>query len=210
MAGQRTTPGASGTRGEEGTRGARPRDDDRRESAPGRRPRTRRVGGALAAALLCVTAATCGALTGPADGERGILRVERADPAASTDVGAGPAATAGPGDATEGSIEAPGQVRVGERFTATVTTVGLDGCWEPLDERVSVDGLDAVIVPFDTDGAEEGAVCTQALVFLDHPVELSFEEAGEAVVRVEGRRVVGIDGSESEPLALEATVTVVP
>lgn len=154
-----------------------------------------------------VAAVACGDVTEPGEGQRGILRVE---PAGSDGSVVAAAAASGPGDATEGSLEAPGQVRVGERFTATVTTVGLDGCWEPLGEDVSVEGLRAEIVPFDTDATEEGVACTQALVFLDHPVELSFEEPGEAVIRVEGRRVVGPDGSESEPLALETAVTVVP
>lgn len=208
MAGVPTRAGdRPGTGSGRGRRGSTTPDDGGPERDAGRPSRTRRAGAALAAsALLVAAAAACGDLTEPGEGQRGILRVEPAGTAGS-EVAA--AAAAGPGDATEGSIEAPSQVRVGERFTATVTTVGLDGCWEPLGEDVSVEGLRAEIVPFDTDATEEGVACTQALVLLDHPVQLSFDEPGEAVLRVEGRRVVGLDGSESEPLALETTVTVV-
>lgn len=150
--------------------------------------------------LLVLAAAACSDLAGPIAAQQGILRFEAA----------GATTAEGPSDVTDGSVEAPETVRVGERFTVTVTTVGLDGCWEPVDEEVTVDGLAASIVPFDREGEEEGVACTQALVSLDHPVTLSFGQAGEAVIRVDGRRVVGRDQRESDPLVLETTVDVVP
>lgn len=120
--------------------------------------------------------------------------------------------TADPGGdvATRGSLEVPDTVQVGEGFTAAVRTVGLNGCWSAAGEDVSVEELTATIVPFDSTGRREGVACTTALVSLLHEVELSFGEAGEATVRVEGRRVIGQDGTDSEPMSLEAPVTVVP
>lgn len=165
------------------------------------RSRTRRLG-AVAAVLLASSLAAlgCADVAEPTDGVRGILRFESSATATAE----------GPSDVTDGSIETPDTVRVGERFTAAVSTVGLDGCWQPVGQTLSVEGLTAEVVPFDADRGDEGRACTQALVSLDHPVRLSFDEPGEAVVRVEGRRVVGRDQGESEPLTLEATVTVVP
>lgn len=152
-----------------------------------------------AVTLLTLAATACSDLTGPTGSQQGILRFEAARASAAE----------GPSDVTDGSLEAPEAVRVGERFTVTVTTVGLDGCWQPVDEEVTVDGLAASIVPFDRE-EEEGVACTQALVSLDHPVTLSFEQAGEAVIRVDGRRVVGRDQRESDPFVLETTVDVAP
>lgn len=167
--------------------------------------RLRRRAMPILAAGLAVAAAGCTAVSGPeTETVRGILSFEA------------PAATAlsadleGPSEATDGSLEVPDQVQVGETFTATIRTVGLDGCWAPVGEDVTVEGLTATVVPFDSRGDREGVVCTAALEFLDHAPQLAFQEPGEAVIRVEGRRVFGSDGAESEPMSLEATVTVVP
>ncbi len=160
----------------------------------------------LALAVAATVAAGCTVTSGPdTETVRGILSF---GPEGSGDA----PATADPGGdgALQGSLEAPDTVRVGESFPVTIRTVGLNGCWSSAGEDVSVDGLTATIVPFDSTGQREDVACTMALTSLLHEVELSFGEAGEAVVRVEGRRVIGREGSETEPLALEETVTVVP
>lgn len=189
-----------------------PRKSDETTAPPRARPSSlrkrslRKRAMALLVPGLLVSAAACTVFSGPeTDTVRGILRFQsdvETTAAASTDLD-------GPTDASEGSLEAPDTVRVGETFPVTIRTVGLDGCWAPAGEDVTVEGLTATVVPFDSTGDREGVACTMALVHLDHEVRLAFGAVGEAVVRVEGRRVVGRDGSESEPLALEETVTVV-
>lgn len=189
------------------------RDDLSLTRANPRRPtRGPATAGRLAAMLAsaALLAAWAGACTGPGDAaRRGILRFETA--------GEAPAAVRrhtsppreGPSGSTDGRIEAPEEVVAGETFTATISTVGMNGCWDAVDERVRVEGGVAVVVPFDTPDREEGVACTTALEFLEHPVHLSFDQPGDAVIRVEGRRVVGRDVRESEPLTLADTVRVV-
>jgi hypothetical protein len=156
----------------------------------------------LAAFGLFLTLSACDDATGPARGtNRGILEFS-----------AGTASTAAQTSVPEtlsGSIEAPDTVQAGESFPVTVRTVGLDGCWEPVMEDVSVSGLVADVIPFDSAEAPEGAACTAALELLDHGFSLTFDEPGEATIRVEGRRVVGRDFEEVEPISMEEQVTVV-
>lgn len=168
----------------------------------------RRPAGAAALILALAAVAACSDALSPDPVflERGILRFEPAAAPAS----AASTATDGPASVTEGTIDAPDQVQVGETFLVRVSTVGLDGCWEPVDAQVAVEGLTATVEPLDSRGDRENVACTQALEFLEHPVELSFAEAGEAVIRVEGRSVVGREEAETTPITLEATVQVVP
>lgn len=184
------------------SRRKRKKTDDRPGPRAGdRRPSRRTPLAAVAAAIvLSLAAIACGDATGPNAVSRGILRFEVAEVAD----------TEGPSGVTEGSIEAPDRVQVGETFIATVTTIGLNGCWRPVDEEVSMEGLAAEIVPFDTDARDEDLACTTALASLEHSVELSFDQPGEAVLTVQGRRVIGKTQDESEPLTLETTVSVVP
>lgn len=76
-----------------------------------------RAGGLVATlsavTLLTLAAAACSDTTGPNAPHQGILRFEAI--AAST--------SESPSGVTGGSVEAPAQVRVGERFTATVTVI---------------------------------------------------------------------------------------
>lgn len=185
-----------------------PRRNDEAKAPPRSRPASlRKRAMALLVPGLLISVASCTVSSGPeTETVRGILRFQpdvETTAAASTDPD-------GPADVTEATIEAPDTVRVGETFPVTIRTVGLDGCWAAAGEDVTVEGLTATVVPFDSTGDREGVACTMALTSLLHEVELSFGEAGEARVRVEGRRVIGREGSETEPMSLESTVTVVP
>lgn len=155
-----------------------------------------------------VAAAGCTVISGPGtETVRGILSIESSS---TTPVRAATTHAPSHADALEGSIEAPDTVRVDEPFTATVRTIGRNGCWEAAGEDVSVEGLTATVVPFDREDRPEDAACTTALVSLSHDVELTFREEGEATIRAEGRRILGLDSGESEPMSLEVTVVVVP
>lgn len=173
---------------------------------------TRRRSGLLLLGLAAAIAG-CTVSSGPGtERVRGILALGSAEEAAQAAEGAAQAAEPGGGDAaqtTSGSLEVPDTVRVDETFSATVRTVGMNGCWSAAGEEVSAEGLTATIVPFDSTGEREGVACTMALVSLVHDVELAFRRPGEATVRVEGRRVLDRGGRESEPMSLEATVAVV-
>ena len=86
-------------------------------------------------------------------------------------------------------VTAPDTVAVGQLFTVTVTTTGPNGCWRSESTEVEVDGLSAVITPYDVDEAEAnpGIACTQAIVYFDHEAELRFDSPGTAGIDVQGR-----------------------
>ena len=90
-------------------------------------------------------------------------------------------------------VTAPDTVTAGQLFTVTVTTTGPDGCWRKASTEVEIDGLSAVIRPYDVDEAEAtpGIACTQAIVHLEHEAELRFDSTGTAGIEVRGR-----DGSD--------------
>lgn len=157
--------------------------------------------------LVLALAAACTVTSGPGtETVRGILSIGPD----GTDTAATAASDLAEAGVLHGSLEVPDTVRVGESFTADVRTVGRNGCWSAAGEDVSVEGLAATVVPFDATGQQEGVGCTTALVSLRHEPTLRFDRAGEATVRVEGRRIIESGESESEPMSLEATVTVVP
>lgn len=78
-------------------------------------------------------------------------------------------------------------VSVGEAFTATVRTYGLDGCWEEDGTEVAIEGLDATVRPFDIDRSHELEGCYQAIQNFDHTATLRFDRTGAARVTFHGR-----------------------
>lgn len=86
------------------------------------------------------------------------------------------------------AVEAPDTVQVEQRFSVFVTTVGPHGCWRRERTEVTVSGLTATIVPYDVDTGRE---CTQMVVEITHTAELSFAQAGVALIRVRGRDATG-------------------
>jgi hypothetical protein len=93
------------------------------------------------------------------------------------------------------NVDAPDTVGVGQSFTVTVTTTGPNGCWRKDHTEVSVDGLEATITPYDFDEreADPHRACHNAVVYPEHIVELRFDAAGTAVLRVLGREGTGRD-----------------
>jgi hypothetical protein len=87
---------------------------------------------------------------------------------------------------TEPPIVLPGSVRRGVSFTATVTTFGSSSCIRPDGASVRIDGLTAEITPYDR-RAPRNSACTADLHPFPRPVELRFDQAGEALIRVRGR-----------------------
>jgi hypothetical protein len=87
--------------------------------------------------------------------------------------------------------QAPDAVRVGEHFTVTVVSYGSSSCTRPDGAEVRVNGLTAVITPYDEQAIGKGRVCTDDLRPYPRDVSLSFEEAGQALIRVIGRSFDG-------------------
>lgn len=73
--------------------------------------------------------------------------------------------------------------------TAVVTTYGSGSCVRPAGARVSVNGLTAEVVPYDSI-AIVGA-CTDDLRSYPREVRIQFDRAGDAVVIVKGRTLSG-------------------
>lgn len=149
---------------------------------------------------IALVLAACSDPTGPDDQRvKGIIFWSSATSLAT---GAGHLAAA-PVPPTDGEIEviqAPDQVVAGEGFTATITTIGADGCWRSDGATVEVEALTAEITPWDRAPTTDDEACATVLVALEREVSLRFDEPGQAVIRVFGRKVVNgdLDGAEEE------------
>lgn len=106
------------------------------------------------------------------------------------------------------AVAAPDIVTAGVPFTATVTTIGADYCWQAADAKVEMDDATAVITPYDSVLDDPDIGCAHAHRELLHPVRLRFTRPGEAVLRVHGRRVVGRDFDEDEAVVVEKRIRV--
>lgn len=149
----------------------------------------------------------CEMLTGPGSEERevGILQWLPA-PAALND---GPAylMAATP---SEIHVVAPETVTEGVAFGVEITTVGLNGCWQEDGADLTVSGTTATVTPYDlvvTEIDGEPAVCTAALKLLTHELQITFHEAGDGLLKVNGRIVQ--EGEEEEAQAIQHDVPIV-
>lgn len=82
-------------------------------------------------------------------------------------------------------VEVPDTVRAGEDFQVSVRTYG-GGCLSQDTTEVAVSGRLAQVVPYDLHSGE--GACPDVLRTFDHEAVVRFEEAGEAEVRIIGRR----------------------
>ena len=79
-------------------------------------------------------------------------------------------------------IEAPSAVSPGQSFTVTVSTFG-NSCVTPAGADVAIDGLIATITPYDVIA---GGICLDYLKPYPRALQLSFGQAGAAIIRVKG------------------------
>jgi hypothetical protein len=86
------------------------------------------------------------------------------------------------------------------RLPVTVTTYG-DGCFSKGETEVAVNGLFALVEPYDYVEMRSG--CVGVLRVFTHEASVQFAEAGTATVRVMGRRTW-----ESGVLSVDFTVVV--
>lgn len=163
-----------------------------------------KMGWTLTLAVL-LAAAGCDAL-GPDTGDRVVGILHMSESAASDASGLALSVTDDePGDWRRDALSAPDTVDAGVPFAATVTTTGLNGCWNEAGANVEESGNRIDITPFDRTGA---GLCTQEIVSLPREITLRFDEAGTGVIRVSGRRIFADDLERSEPIELERTVVV--
>lgn len=87
-------------------------------------------------------------------------------------------------------VDVPATARVGEAFTATVTTYG-GGCTREDVTPVTVKGLEADVRPYQLVPVDQNTPCTRELRITPRPVSITFATAGRATVRVRGRTEPG-------------------
>jgi hypothetical protein len=81
-------------------------------------------------------------------------------------------------------IQAPSAVRIGQSFTATISTFG-NSCVSAAGADVATDGLTATITPYDIVSWQH--TCLDYLAPYPRTVQLRFDQAGTATIRVNGR-----------------------
>lgn len=103
-------------------------------------------------------------------------------------------------------IEAPQSAVAGEPFEVTITTFG-GGCDDPGSAVVKTDALLATIEPYDFTVADEKTACPDILKMMSRSVQVTFQQPGEAVLRVVGLRV---DASNRDGVqeVIDRTITV--
>lgn len=100
----------------------------------------------------------------------------------------------------------PDEVDRGVPFTAVVTTALPSGCWSAGGQETSTAPLSARITVYDHRSNAE--VCTLLFGWATREIELRFDEPGEAVVRLVGRRVVGDAIDDGQEMVVERRVMV--
>lgn len=91
-----------------------------------------------------------------------------------------------PNDAPEAEvIDAPDTATVNQPITLTINTYGSSSCTTPDGAQVEVNGLTATIKPLDrVPRPNSNVACTSDLAARPRPVEVTFAEPGEALIRV--------------------------
>jgi hypothetical protein len=160
---------------------------------------------AVLIAAVVLPAAACNTITAPGPTGRQLGILEWQTTTAATVASAG-------NELQEQVLSAPDTVNAGVAFQAVVTTIGASGCWEADGATTNMTALQATITPYDfvrsrfADGSP--MFCTAALVSLPRTVTITFAQAGEARIRVEGRVVRNGDLTGSQPVAVEKNVIV--
>jgi heat shock protein HslJ len=105
-------------------------------------------------------------------------------------------------------VTAPENVVTGEDFEVTITTFG-GGCEEagPVSAIQTLDGA-TIFVYDETTATHPGVVCTTILKQLPHTVTLRFDEPGEKLLQIWGRRVSPEAGPLGEPTVIEHRIVV--
>jgi hypothetical protein len=106
------------------------------------------------------------------------------------------------------AVTAPDTVEAGVPFTIRVTTIGPSLCWRAAGAEVEQGAARAVVTPFDWTPESEEIGCADAVTHLPREVRLRFARRGDALLRVEGRRVVGRTLADTERVRVERRIHV--
>lgn len=106
------------------------------------------------------------------------------------------------------ALVAPDTVDAGSAFDIKVTTILPNGCWTrgPVETEVS-DHL-ATIEVFDRGPDDPWAICTLIYSWATREIGVQFDEEGEAIIRVVGRRIQGEDFQDVTKEIIEHVVVV--
>lgn len=162
-----------------------------------------RIAGIVTAVLFVSGLTACDTTTEPDGSGRliGILEWRLTDQTAS----------AAQTTSDEAALLVPDTVQAGVPFTATVTTLGANGCWREDGAAASVSAAIATIVPYDRILSQlegQAIACIDMIVRLPRDIELVFAGPGESLVRVDGRMIVDGDFTRTEPVTLVKKVIV--
>jgi hypothetical protein len=84
-------------------------------------------------------------------------------------------------------IDAPDSVLVGQAFTVTVYSMGVNACWQRVRDDVTIADSVATIRPIVR--VENSASCVGSATLLAHPVRMTFARSGRGLLRAIGQRV---------------------
>lgn len=156
----------------------------------------------------CGTADTATPSASPASGDA------VASPAPSENTDAAPSADAGApqpqrvgalleyqGENTDDVVTLPTTAKAGQAFQITITSFG-GGCESVGGADVKVEGMTATIDVYDMTVAGPAVSCTMELKRLPRTVDVTFAEAGNATIKINGIK------SDGSPVTIEKTITV--
>ncbi|PEN08793.1 hypothetical protein CRI93_03280 [Longimonas halophila] len=106
-------------------------------------------------------------------------------------------------------LTAPDTVQVGESFEVEVRTVAANGCYEADRVETERDALLIEITPYDRDPTDAETACPHVIGLLKRTLNLQFDTPGDALIRLNGQRVIGNDFSNRDDTVIEHDVVVV-
>ena len=111
------------------------------------------------------------------------------------------------GDTAAKAVVVPDSARAGAELRVTVTTVG-GGCDRGGEMEVEMRGLVAVLVPYDYTQRERDGTCPSVVQRFPRTATLRFAQPGNALIRVQGRRIGPDTPPGGVPIQVEKSVTV--
>ena len=107
------------------------------------------------------------------------------------------------------ALTAPDTVRTGESFEVEIQTVGPTGCYEADREETEQEALLIEVTPYDLDPTDSETACPDEPIVIKRMLDFQFETPGEALIRLNGQRVIGNDFSNRDETVIEHELTVV-
>ena len=106
-------------------------------------------------------------------------------------------------------LTTPDTVQAGESFEVEVQTAGPNSCYEADRVETEQDALLIEVTPYDRDRTgEDGLQCPQEPIIIKRTLNLQFDTPGEALIRLNGQRVIGNDFSNRDDTVIEHELTV--